>query len=232
MKIPLVRAEKLWHLGSIDVANAAMDSQEGNLLSVSACPEAWSSICRLGGRDVHETTKALLLVDLLALLFDEKWASNRRAIESYGLSKGLLERTSGYEVTWFDDEMESNMRMLFSDLESAEEEAEDWKNIAQVDLLVATPYLLELHRQRPRELSEGIEFAAIEWVREVAGRSVAGVYWDERHDPLIYSSPRGGLFPHAYASLVKVDSYPDDEVGLSMIQATKSLDLDDGYGLG
>jgi hypothetical protein len=55
MKIPVIAFDTAYHLGTLDPSLRGKeggavggDSQEGHLLSVSTCPEAWRSIARLG----------------------------------------------------------------------------------------------------------------------------------------------------------------------------------------
>ncbi|MHD0644312.1 hypothetical protein ACYPKM_01580 [Pseudomonas aeruginosa] len=232
MKVPLVCAQKLWHLGSMNPALAAGGSQEGNLLSVSACPEAWSTICKLGGREIFESDKPLRLLDMRELLYGKQHDRLRKEIEAFGLARGLAERKRVFRVSWFDDELDDTLSCVYGTREQAEAEADDPEDISEEQMLVCTENLAKLHGQDVRQIFNAMGFLSIEWSREVLGKRVDGVYWTEEYAPLNYSSPRGGLFPHAIQCMKQVESYPDDEDGLEGITVAKSLRLESGLALG
>ena len=101
MKLPVIAFDTVYHLGTLDPSLRGKeggavggDSQEGHLLSVSTCPDAWRSIARIGGVDLHAMTiqegGPALFFDIHALN-DPEHTRLRETIERFGAEEGLTQ---------------------------------------------------------------------------------------------------------------------------------------------
>lgn len=228
LRAPLITIDRLWHLGSLKQSEKGSQgpSYEGNLLSVSACPQAWQAIGRFGGRSVHITTRVMRLLDILTLIYgkDTESANLRQQIIEQSLSNGLLQADSVYRYTYYDDELEQDVHCDFRSQDEALLEADgDTDSVQCISGYFASEKLLAIHRQ-PSGGIEGIDFAVVEWARD---KGFDGVYWDETLDPLGYSAPRGGLFPKAMRFFKEAHEMPDDEDGLAGVGVSKWENIDE-----
>ncbi|WP_455233378.1 hypothetical protein [Geopseudomonas aromaticivorans] len=200
--VPLVQAKTLWHLGTLNPAQRGErgPSLEGNLFSVSTCPNAWQQIAKLGAQPLHKSTQPVLLINMIDALDEPEYAPLRDAVMEYGAQQGWLEATSTFRVTYHDDELESDVYLDFLDAEEAEAEAAEREaDVLIVPRVIATDALKEIHNLPRHDIHDGLEFALIEWAREQASslttdQPIAGVYWAETYAPMVFSAPRGGVF--------------------------------------
>ncbi len=217
--IPVITAAKLWHWGSFDPArkNERGSSLEGNLLSVSACPEAWQKIARLGGSTLNETRRAATLLDMQTILNGATDDARilRESIIKLSLDRGLLQIATVYSVSYYDDEWatEFTMNSLSEDLAVLEAESTGGEMSAS-ESFIGTEELLAKHGLK-NSPTMGLELAIIEWAK--SQKALDGVYWDENYDPLHLSAPRGGLFCYDSGMFAPSDSCPDDEEALEGI---------------
>lgn len=185
----------MWHVGDLDVSKKYSHgtSMEGNLFSMSACPDAWQTIAKLGGNPLHKTGRPVVMLDMREVLYGDSKAA--KAVRSLALkqaeARGYIEKRTVYEVCWDDDELDTRCSMLLRTMEEAEEEVRD-EPPAPKEYICTTPLLNMIHGWPEHELRDGLEFAVVEWARGIS--VLDGVYWDEELDPSRYTAPRAGMF--------------------------------------
>lgn len=180
-------------------------SHEGIGLSVTYCTddviEAWEYIARLGG-----TKKATL-----------RRRDNRpghfvlysRALEksaiNWAVSAGLLTAAVGYEVSWFDDELNDRMSAQFSSRQDAEDEMLEYEEYgAKISAVTIFHAARELVVRWQQHFSGNTPITPEHAVVEATNIYVTsaypqfdGVWWEDRLSPETLSAPRGVILPHA-----------------------------------
>ncbi|AXH59565.1 hypothetical protein [Pseudomonas amygdali] len=213
MKIPLVITSELWHIGDLDNnTQGKRQSFEGNLLSASACPNAWEGIARLGGGKYYSLNQETMLVNMWEALKGADYEPLRLAVQQWALKRRLIEPGVIYVASYYDDELECEREMHFSSEAEAREEVdadECESGVESRSVFLATDALLKLHGLTRPMASSGLEYALIEWVRENTSRMIKGVYWDEKLDELGLSAPRAGMF--STKGFEERSALPDDE---------------------
>ena len=230
-KLPTRKVDALWHWGSLDASQKFErgPSYEGNLFSMSACPEAWRQICRFGGKQLHTKADSTTLLDMHSILHGKTKAATalKQEISNWGIAQGLLEEKTIFKVSWYDDELEDHLSSDFLTRSEAEaelyEDEEDGRTLTESLNLVGTRSLLSKHGFRGHEII-GVEYAVIEWAQAKFPGVLDGVYWAEIHDPDRYSAPRAGLFPFDLARLNEAEFVPDDAEALEGVSKPKWVD--------
>ena len=222
MKIPLVIASELWHVGDLDKnTQGQRQSFEGNLFSASACPNAWMGIARLGGGKYYAQKGEVMLIDMLSALSDPSCEHLRLAVEQWAVKRRLIEQGITYVVAYHDceaDEEDALREMHFeTEAEALLEAGEYEADVEPRAMLLATEALLKIHNLTGGHASGGMEYALIEWVREhlVGASMIKGVYWDEKLDELGLSAPRAGMF--STQGFAQQEHLPDDEDCLAAV---------------
>lgn len=233
--IPLVHLASVYHVGSLDPARRASlhrSSQEGPCLSVSLCPEAWTSIARLGGSQLHELRRdSAAFLDVLAAMGDPELQG---IIVGWAESEGLVVFREQWKAWRYDDEMEQWGYMLLDTRDEAEEEIDEFSRgpdggpALELSMgYAATPGLHARLGIEPFDDAFALDFAAMLWARDVAphllGRTLDGVWFREDYAPEHRSAPRGGIFPEAlsvWTSSLLPPGSVDDEVGLASMPET------------
>lgn len=219
MKIPTISHTRVYRVGAIsDVAvPARKGSLEGHCLSVSRCPHAWTQIAKLGGRPVFELRHdRAVFVDMLGLLADRPVV---QAILDEQVSRGRCRRESWWRA-WSQDEDEQWRWMVCQSRDEACVEldrddgdvgvGEGPDGGALVEPVLVVVACEALAQKMGASLREDVtEFALMDWI-EAQALPVVGFWWDEEHDPLALSAPRGGILPAAVASFDVVPVLPDD----------------------
>jgi hypothetical protein len=190
--LPTISFARLWHVGSLDVADKRTGSQEGACLSVSRSPGAWREI---GEGLVSGPCHVAAAGDLSMLDAHALDAETRAAVLGWGVAAGLCALVDLWTMSWFDDELDDTVSSTFATQQEAEEEAEenDGAEVAKVREHASTPSLDAL------VLADGPSFGDATlldmllplWTQTLT--DLDGVWWDETFDPLAYSAPRGGL---------------------------------------
>lgn len=239
-KLPTRKIAALWHWGSLDAGQKFErgPSYEGNLFSMSACPEAWREICRFGGKQLHTKADNSTLLDMHSILHGKTKAAKalKQEISDWGIAQGLLVEKTIYKVSWYDDELEDHVSTDYLSRSEAEaeldEDEEEGRTLTESLNLVGTASLLSKHGFRGHEII-GVEYAVIEWAQAKFAGVLDGVYWAEIHDPDRYSAPRAGMFPFDLARLTEVEDVPEDHEALDGVSkpkwvefGSKSRDLD------
>lgn len=198
---------EMWHVGTLDPKDKGNrgSSQEGLGLSFSDTPEEWVRIASLGGLPWWKAaTDNLCFLD--GYEFIEK---NESKLEQWGVEHSLVELRLAYAFIYYDDELESEMEMLFSTLEEVSAQA-GYMNIQEmqsdpsfnsfcVKRMQPWPTKLILERMgcpasdlnRPSVLAH--EFLATLWAED---NSMDGVWWEVDHAPgeVPYSANRAVVF--------------------------------------
>lgn len=200
-KLPIMKFDKLEHVGSPD-EHKPNSSLEGCLLSVSLHPEEWMVIAR----SLKGTTWALSLYKEKLRLIDFhgiKARARKNATRPSGesllqlaLQHGLVCKTKGYHISWYDDEAEDTRYIAITDREEAELEAqEEGRTMKVVDIHIATPKLEAYWMARHHESmgSQEADMAALAYLAEWCNFH-HGIWWEDTYDPHNLSCPRGGLF--------------------------------------
>lgn len=229
MRIPILKFDKLWHLGDLDPNQKYNKgpSQEGNLFSMSRCPEAWQKIVKLGGYPLHEGDRGYTLLDLVALL-EPKTRTTRQLrshIIQWAQKEQLLTPTVVLKAYYEDGETEELMCQIFSLDDREEAEDDQFDEVVETTILTPTEKLRAIHNLRSSALQDAEDFAMIEWARQHAKDQVDGVYWDGDLDPLAYQAPRAGLFEARVESLKQIDYFPGDEDELVQCGRIRWLDI-------
>jgi hypothetical protein len=214
MEFPVITLGRVFHVGSMNPAdlgaNSGKTSQEGDCLSVSLCPNAWSQIARIGGQ-THLLAKAgATFLDVLEL---RRSGEAMASVREWGLANGLVEVRDLWRSWLFDDESDDWRSFLFSTAESAFDEALDRDDydapddvpgpdgkpgIEKVAVLVAAGDLSRLSGMECRPDEDATDAMILAWARaegeSALGRGLDGVWWSEDYDPDCLSAPRGGIF--------------------------------------
>lgn len=229
-KLPVRKVAALWHWGSLDASQKFERgvSYEGNLFSMSACPDAWRQISKFGDKQLHLKSDTTTLLDMFSITEAKTPSAKalKEEIGNWGVAQGLLEQRTLYRVGWYDCELDDMQCLEFNTKEAAEAEAEDdeERTVTEFNTLVGTPALLAKHGFREKDIID-LQFAVIEWAREKFAGVVDGVYWAQNHEPFNGWSPRAGLFPFDLSSLAAVDDNPYDEDALKGVSKVKWLEF-------
>ena len=229
-KLPVRKVAALWHWGSLDASRKFErgTSYEGNLFSMSACPDAWRQISKFGGKQLHLKSDTTTLLDMFSITEAKTPSAKalKEEIANWGVDQGLLEHRTLYRVGWYDCELDDMQCLEFNTKEAAEAEAEDdeERTVTEFNTLVGTPALLARHGFREKDIID-LQFAVIEWAREKFAGVVDGVYWAQNHEPFNGWSPRAGLFPFDLSRLAAVDDNPYDEDALKGVSKVKWVEF-------
>lgn len=184
----VVRINEVYHIGTMDFENKRSDSLEGAGLSVSKHPEAWKQIAKLGGFQTFTLEKKDgTFLDAHALKEHE-----RENIIQWGKDKGYISMAPIYTVTYYDDEMRSDVQSMYFDEKEALLEAEGIEGAEPVKAegLKASPSL-HLKTHSVREITSFLVFDKLLPVYVEEGLNIDGVWWEDDLDPSRYSAPRG-----------------------------------------
>ena len=209
-------------------------SYEGNALSVSLCPEAWTSIARLGGRPTKQLVKPGGEFVHARVLPEE--AKNQ--IRTWARETGILDTATIWHVPMFDEDGESDGYMEFLDESKAQakfnsyygdsEEFEDrseMPSLTQRPDYVATQKLLDVvNVDGPVLGRSAFDFALMAWVYNT---DLDGVWWDENYDPISLSAPRGAISPGKIKQwdVETMHKEISDDCGLDLMSMTTLTDI-------
>ena len=188
--LPLRYLKRVYHVGTLQASDKGCrgTSLEGRGLSVSINPDAWTKIAKLGGLPCWQ------LDSQKGCFLDFHKLSKERLdeIAAWGVDHDLTIARDGWSVSWLDDELGHACEMLFTDRESAETEADGWREINPKRLLASTEKLAQRAGYKP-DPAQTLDFLAISFAEDVL--AVDGVWWKDELDPVRLSAPRGVIFP-------------------------------------
>lgn len=195
--LPTVSFPRLWHVGTFDPALKRPGSLEGACLSVSRHPAAWREISdgHVSGDCWSAEASTVPLLDAHGLD-----APMRAAVLAWGASKDLCEPATAWRAEWWDDELNAPVHCLLPSRIEALEEARNHddeadEGVVEVHGHRSTPKLDALALARRPTLGEDdvVDLLLPLWTEALT--DLAGVWWSDRHDPLAWSAPRGGILP-------------------------------------
>ena len=210
-KAKILRKKTVFHVGASVAAQKQAhrggkpdSSYEGEGLSVSEHPRAWTKIAQLGGSPTWTLTRADgqsgQFVDMHALRASP---GVRRRIDAFLVDAGWIVPKTAYTVTWFDDDLDREVTMRFETRAEAEAEFEglepedrpirpsmDWGPTARLIARWAMHFSGTLHP------GMAWDYAFLCALDEVApSLDVDGAWWKDDLDPRGYSAPRGVILP-------------------------------------
>jgi hypothetical protein len=197
---PKIHLSVVWHVGTMDVKQKRKDSMEGNALSVSIHPHAWSGIARCSSSICFEITETsrrhLEFADILKIRSDSRHSHLRDALTLRAIQDGYLVPSIVFQLEYQDDELDETCFMRFRTktealLEAGGSEYSD--SISQVEILTGTAAFCVAHKLREDPVQDHRELAWMSILQNLCPE-LNGVWWNELFDPGIYSAPRGGLF--------------------------------------
>lgn len=192
-RLPVRRFKRLWHVGTLDTNHkgARGSSLEGNGLSVSQHPDAWTRIARLGGLPLFELRKpGNGFLDYHRLTFEQ-----RVALADWGIAHGYLELRTQYQLKYYDSESDGLCVSFYDTEAEAREEAPDWDDGAEADTTVtpirkACPTAAMTTRLGfETSVCNALDIAATFFVED--GTTLDGVWWQDTFAPESLSAPRG-----------------------------------------
>lgn len=109
--LPTRTFRRLYHVGSMDIAQKRRGSMEGAGLSVSVNPDEWRRIGRgIVSGELWEGTRA----DNRFLNSHRMNRTHRQMIADWGVQNGYVVSASVWRVTWHDDELGGNVHQDFN----------------------------------------------------------------------------------------------------------------------
>lgn len=218
-RVAVLRKKYAWHVGVRD-AEQKRDawrtthpqaqgrnpggSYEGEGLSVSEHPEAWTKIARLGGHVTHELARADgttgRFADMRKLLYGPQAPALEALLQARGdIVPGEPAYAFDHEVS--DEYGERTETQVFATRTEAEFEAEDLEvdpdTIYAYPQWAASPAIQARWRQHfAGDVPPGqvVDYATLCWL-EASFPDLDGAWWTEDLDPQALSAPRGVIFP-------------------------------------
>lgn len=189
--IPTRSFAKLFHVGSLNIADKRRGSYEGAGLSVSLHPEEWMQIAKIGGPIWQCTRPGNRFIDFYRLRKPHK-----AMIAAWAIEHQWATRTSLWRVSYYDEEMEDERYFTFADPQEAQDEAEDYEDAKVTEVpgggLMGTPALYQRMMQ-DRQDPDVDDLVTIVYAEDAM--KVDGVWFNERLDPDNLSAPRGVIVP-------------------------------------
>jgi hypothetical protein len=194
LKLPTLSFNTLFHVGSMDITQKDTINYEGNNgLSVSTAPDAWRQINRgFTGGDTHSLTKkGNRFIDYHAInlpLYHQ--------LQDWGVENGYLETCQKFKVNIYDSEADCVRSCeFFTEAEAKIEAEEHDADVFPIDTYCGSAKFAEFIGESNKENHTLIVVAYC-----AAETQLDGVYWRDRLDPSIYSSPRGVILQNKLTS--------------------------------
>ena len=200
-KLPCVAPRCVFHVGSLDAKDKGLrgDSLEGPGLSVSLHPQEWTAIAKLGGYPTWSLRrKGGRFIDAHGLS-----EAQRKAVEAWGLSTGLVRSATAWRLTSYDEDGEPRYS-LFQTESQARAEVDEFENAPESgDPVTATTALQATESFTRRcgfqpDLLCVFDILLTFYVEDAT--PFDGVWWDDLLDPAGLSAPRGVIAPSRVTS--------------------------------
>lgn len=183
-----IRKDVIYHVGYMDISKKR-DGYEGSGLSVSEHPNEWEKINKLTTGDLNVLTKKYSKFLDYYTLTD----SYKNKVVKWGIVNSYIENIETYTVSWYDDEYEDTMSMVFDNLEEANEEAESYDTEVETNSgLKATEKLKNISIQKSIDISSSFDILLTIYLESETDYD--GVWWNEILDIGLLSAPRGVIF--------------------------------------
>ena len=253
MNLPFLRLPTVYHVGTMALADRGelySNSQEGNGLSVSLCPEAWKTIARIGGKPLHKLSRPnSLFLDVLGL--DEEV---KERIAEWAITEGLAQKSVRFIAWRWDEEEEEWMGMTCGSREEALDELEDeldgdeptdvrlsmsedgggppGGSLLQEKIIHLLTKVGDTRTLGYGRKNDAMGILPMLWAEDVVRpllTDLMGVWWMENYAPHSLSSPRGAVFPSMVGEFTAHNTewkgVPSDEVLLGRMPNTEILDV-------
>lgn len=189
MQWPIISMEAIYHVGTLNPEDKRNNSHEGDGLSISTHPRAWTRINPYTSGDTFECTKEN------NHFLDKHALTNEQidAIIAWGIEEGWVESCVYYRMTAFDCEWEEEYWMHFRTEEEANSEAEEEGSVSVVsDGFQMTPKMQQKMMTSEQELEP---FCKLVVLFSEYYLSIDGVWWNDILAVHSYSAPRGVIVP-------------------------------------
>jgi hypothetical protein len=185
-----VTLKNLFHVGSLDANKKREGSFEGAGLSVSTHPDAWRNIAR---GHVTGTTYQAIKPDNKFLNAGRLSKKDKKEITEWAIKSGLVETAKTYRVSYYDDELESEVYSDYETYEKAELEADDPSYIQTISTGLKPTDKLKSLTRNPNMTMTGVLGYVLPLYAEYM--EYDGVWWNDILDTSKYSAPRGVIVP-------------------------------------
>lgn len=194
-KVPTKSFKQLYHVGSLDVSKKREGSYEGAGLSVSTHPDAWKKIAK---GFVTGETYTLQKNGNKFLNANNLTKSAKNTIQQWAVKSGLLEPSIVYRVSYYDDELESDVYSDYNSYEEAKLEADDESDIKKISSSYKPTEKLKTLTKNPKMTPTGVFDYVLPLYAEELGYD--GVWWEDILDIGKFSAPRGVIVPSKISS--------------------------------
>lgn len=197
MYLPLKKLPDVWHIGSLIAEENDPTSYEGNLLSVSTCPDSWQSIAKLSGDLWKFSCPNAFFLDAHAFMKNE---ASRAAVLFWADAKGLIEQKTVYDATHFEDDLGRDLTFTFESMEDLEREFDPETVVISERKFVPvmTDKALEKYQLKRNGIEYETDYVLMDWVEAKLlphDARIKGLWWEDEMNPERLSAPRGGIFP-------------------------------------
>jgi hypothetical protein len=189
-KIPTKSFKQLYHVGSLDASKKREGSYEGAGLSVSTHPDAWRRIAK---GFVTGDTYVLQKSGNKFLSANNLNKSAKNTIQQWAVKNGLLEPSIVYRVSYYDDELDSEVYSDYDSYEQAKLEADDESDIKKIVGSYKPTDKLKTLTKNPRMTPTSVLDYVLPLYAEELGYD--GVWWQDTLDIGKFSAPRGVIVP-------------------------------------
>jgi hypothetical protein len=185
-----VTLKKLYHVGSLNAENKREHSYEGAGLSVSTHPDAWRKIAR--GHVTGDTYQAVKPNNKF-LNANRLSKNDKKEITEWALKNDLIEYVNTYRVSYYDDELASEVYSDYESYKEAEREADDPSDIQTINNGLKPTDKLKTLTRNPKMTVTGVLDYLLPLYAE--NMDYDGVWWNDMLDIGKYSAPRGVIVP-------------------------------------
>lgn len=187
--LPVIRLDRVMHVGDLDASAKRADSYEGSGLSVSLHPDEWRAIARgfVSGSTWLLEKPGGNFVNAHALT-----DADRSLILDWACAQDLCLAADVFELRLYDDELDATTTQTFATRREAEDENvdENADAIVLVPGFASTPRLDSMaHQSRPALGAANVLDLVLPILAEQIG--LDGVWWDDDLDVARLSAPRG-----------------------------------------
>jgi len=194
-KIPTKSFKQLYHVGNLDASKKREGSYEGAGLSVSTHPDAWRRIAK---GFVTGDTYVLQKSGNKFLSANNLNKTAKSEIQQWAVKSGLLEPSIVYRVSYYDDELDSEVYSDYDSYEQAKIEADDESDIKKIAGSYKPTDKLKTLTKNPRMTPTSVIDYVLPLYAEELGYD--GVWWQDTLDIGKFSAPRGVIVPSKIAT--------------------------------